>query len=300
MSNKTEHLVERQYGPLLIGVFFNAILYGMLIVQAYVYFHQTNSDSRWTRRIIIILLIAETMNTGLNFGIVWEPLIENFGDFTTDTPLMLATNPVTTSFISATVQIYAGWRIRVLTRSNLLAGFILFLALLSVAAGITSSVYLSLQPSFVAMNEYIWALMAWLTSSAACDVVISVSLVRILVKHKNESLIQTKSVINKIIILTIQTGIITSVAAVAAVLAFIVQKAVHQHATTQLIWDLSLSKLYTNSLLSALNARTRLNKMIDAQNGPSHVCYICFDSGRVPDDSERSRKVDVSFNIGRT
>ncbi|KAK7443792.1 hypothetical protein VKT23_015573 [Stygiomarasmius scandens] len=105
--------------------------------------------------------------------------------------------------------------------------------------------------------------MLWLAASAACDVVISVSLVWFLVKYKRESLSVTDSVATKIMLLVIQTGVITSVAAIVDVITF---KVIQKSATIQFIWDFSLSKLYTNSLLSMLNARVQWNKLLDAQN----------------------------------
>ncbi|KAF5337583.1 hypothetical protein D9758_016836 [Tetrapyrgos nigripes] len=67
--------VGRQYGPLLIGAKLDAILLGVLIVQS------PHRDSRWVRCMVVFLLAAEIINTGLDIGIVWEPLITNFGAY---------------------------------------------------------------------------------------------------------------------------------------------------------------------------------------------------------------------------
>jgi len=89
--------------------------------------------------------------------------------------------PPTQAFISTIVQLYLGWRIRILSRSNLLASLVFFLAFVSFVAGVTSTIFTAVMPSFGQIHKYQSTVMLWLAASAACDVVISVSLVWFLV-----------------------------------------------------------------------------------------------------------------------
>ncbi|THU99470.1 hypothetical protein K435DRAFT_837655 [Dendrothele bispora CBS 962.96] len=266
---------ERMFGPLLIGVLFNATLFGVLAVQAHLYLNWSHSGERWTRYLVIILLVLETLNTGIDFTMVYKGLFKHFGQLTFDIPL-LAANPILISSISTLVQINYAWRIRALTKSNVLAGFIFILALISFASSICGTVFVAINPDWMhGFDKRIFrSLVAWLTTSAICDVVIAIVMVFFLTTHKKDTMPATKSVVNKIIILTIQTGVLTSVAAVADILTFTLIK----ETTFQFIWDFSISKLYTNSLLSMLNAREEWSKTLNAQNdaGSSSVSDIRF------------------------
>ncbi|KAF5341381.1 hypothetical protein D9758_012262 [Tetrapyrgos nigripes] len=231
----------------------------------------------------MVLLIAETVNTGLDFGIIWEPLIRNFGHISPRVPHFLASDPVVTSFISTIVQIYYGWRVRVFTKSNLLAGLVFLLAFVSLASGVTSTILVTLNPEFSDIPKFQWMLMIWLSSS---------------VRYKRDTLDVTVSVANKIILLTIQTGTITSLAAIADVLTFNLIK----NSTIQFIWDFSLSKLYTNSMLSTLNSREEWKKMLEADDGLSGeiISDIAFHSRSNRDTGVASngdgRLSDVDFD----
>ncbi|THU80028.1 hypothetical protein K435DRAFT_873349 [Dendrothele bispora CBS 962.96] len=264
---------EKIFGPLLIGVFFNAILFGVLAVQAHLYFNWNRSGERWTRYLIIVLLALETLNTGVDFAIIYEGLFKKLGQPSLDIPL-LAANPVLISSISTLVQIYYAWRIRILTRSNVLAGFIFVLALISFASSICGTVFTALHPNWGDGfdQNLLRSLITWLTTSALCDVVIAIAMIFFLTTHKEDSMGVTKCVVNKIIILTIQTGVLTSVAAVADILTFTLIK----ESTIQFIWDFSISKLYTNSLLSMLNAREEWSKKLEARNDVESISNVSF------------------------
>ncbi|THU93497.1 hypothetical protein K435DRAFT_799688 [Dendrothele bispora CBS 962.96] len=183
---------ERMFGPLLIGVLFNAILFGVLAVQAHLYLNWNRSGERWTRYLVIILLILETLNTGIDFAMVYQALLKNFGQLNLDIPLL----------------------------------------------------------------------------AAICDVIIAIVMVFFLTTHKKDSMPGVmKSVVNKIIILIIQTGVLTSVAAVADILTF---------------------TLIEESTL--LNAREEWSKTLSAQNDAESVSDMSFVHRDGLADSEENSK----------
>ncbi|KAF7353976.1 hypothetical protein MVEN_01084100 [Mycena venus] len=107
------------------------------------------------------------------------------------------------------------------------------------------------------LPEIITALAVWLTSTAFADLFITGFLVNSLWANKTVIQTQTDSVTDKIIFFTVQTGVLTSFAAVADVLLFLIAPA--YHSSSNFIWDFSLSKI--------LNARTEWNILLAA--GPS-------------------------------
>ncbi|KAK7460810.1 hypothetical protein VKT23_008739 [Stygiomarasmius scandens] len=171
---------------------------------------------------------------------------------------------------STIVQLCLAWRIRILNKSNVLFGGILFFTFSSFVGGVASTVCAALIPEFVRFKQFRWAILTWLSSTAVADVAISAYLVHFLVMNKG-NFKKTDTVINKLIMLTIQTGAITSAAAVADLLTFMLIP----DTTIQFIWDFSLCKLYSNCLLSTLNARTYWRKLLEKPLS-SRVSAISF------------------------
>ncbi|KAE9396357.1 hypothetical protein BT96DRAFT_115262 [Gymnopus androsaceus JB14] len=287
MENE-EAAVLSLFGPIFIGAFLSAILYGALAVQAYFYYQNSTKDAAWIKYLVGFLLLAETVDLVLEVAVIWESLVLNYGSPTIfqELPTMqipwlqfvhfdtsffaVKTHVDLQSVISGVVQIFQGWRIRELTKSNSIFALIALIASGSLAAGTTTTVLVALHPSFVQLQLFKFAFLAWLVASAAGDIVITISLSWFVLLNKTPEFISTNSVLNRIMFLTIQTGLITSVAAVADVLTFTISK----DKTLEFIWAYSLSKLYTNSLLAMLNARVEWNKLLHPPSDETDVHFV--------------------------
>ncbi|KAE9397175.1 hypothetical protein BT96DRAFT_996014 [Gymnopus androsaceus JB14] len=257
-------------GPFVVGSYFNAILYGVLLVQANIYYSTSKGDRLWMRYLVLFLIIAETVDVIADFELIWQPLITENGTSRAleVSPTALRAEPVVTATISTLVEIYMGWRIRKLTSSNLLFGLIAFLAFSSLVGGVSSTILVSLMPEYSQFINFQGAILTWLISSATADIVIAVSLVVYLVKNKG-NFKATDTVIDRIIRVTVQTGALTSIAAISDCLTFVLDS----HSTLQFIWDLPLAKLYTISLLSSLNARAQWQRMLDKDRNTSFIDF---------------------------
>ncbi|KAJ8701333.1 hypothetical protein PTI98_000134 [Pleurotus ostreatus] len=240
------------FGPMLIGVFFNTILYGVLVVQMLLYF-QTYKDSAWIRHFILYLLVLETCNTVFDIAMMYEPLILNFGtpDAITYFPTMIAADPIITVAISTPIQLFVAWRISIISRSWLMPALICILGVISLAGGIWTCITVATIRVFSRKPELHWPALTWLLASAIADALITSTLVYSLYKRKT-GFKDTDNVIERVIRFTIQTGMITALFAILDVVFFLVSP----HTTLNFIWDLALGKLYSNVLMSTLNSRT--------------------------------------------
>ncbi|GJJ06759.1 hypothetical protein Clacol_000955 [Clathrus columnatus] len=231
------------FGPMLIGVFLNAILYG---VGGSISHETTDSrvvmnlfrlsfiskianvprDARWIRYLILYLFICETINTVCDIGMIYEPLVARFGTE------------------------------RAVTRTP-----ILFTAV----GGVGVTVYNGQIPKFTQLADSRWAVSLWLISSTVSDISITICLVWSLVRLTASMLImsdldqkkcrtgveRTDNVINRNIRFAIHTGALTSL---FTLLDFVIFQAA-TNTSTNFAFDFALAKLYTNSLLSTFNAR---------------------------------------------
>ncbi|KAG9311992.1 hypothetical protein JVU11DRAFT_7263 [Chiua virens] len=259
------------YGPMLIGTLLNCILYGATVVQAYIYFQTYKGDKRWMKMFVLYMLIFETLNTACDIGVIYEPLILHFGSpqVLQVAPLLLPASgyrylechheidftdkscedPITTVMISFPVQLFIVWRVKKLTKSIVLPLIISFFAFASFVGGILiSALLISIDFQYSQFHHNDSALIVWLASAAVADTLITASLVHSLLR-KRTGFAATDDVINRIIRLTIQTGMMTAIFAIMDVTLFTLGK------TWNFIWDIPLSKLYSNTILSTLNAR---------------------------------------------
>ncbi|KAJ7925589.1 hypothetical protein B0H13DRAFT_2314387 [Mycena leptocephala] len=240
------------FGPMLLGVILNTLLYGILLVQAFMYYNRYKNDRPWFRYLVFYLVILETVNWVCDIGLIYEPLIIRYGkpEALITSPLMLRVDAVLTVLISTPIQLFIAWRVRVVTRSWVSPVIISILAIISFGGGIATTTVVSIHPDFASFSSFHPEVITWLVSSTACDVFLTASLVRSLWTRKT-NVISTDSYINKIIRLTVQTGFITATAAFLDMLFFIV----FPQTTFNFMIDFGLSKLYTNALISTLNAR---------------------------------------------
>ncbi|KAF5353039.1 hypothetical protein D9757_011861 [Collybiopsis confluens] len=280
-------------GPLLIGAYLSAILYGILIVQASRFINHMHGpifrlhgivlhlifmshgkyevlivvyrDRIVMRYFLIFLLLAETANVATDFLAAWEPLVAQNGSprALEISPTGIHPEPILTSLISTGVQIFMGWRIRMLTSSRLLFGIIIVLAFTSLASGITSTIYLSMLPAYADFSRSDGPIYTWLITATAADVTIAVSMVAHLVRRRGVSP-RTNSVINRIIRMMVQTGVLTSVAAIADLVTYAFSP-IH----LGLFFGKAIHNLFIIKVrfeIGSLNARIELNQMLDQQD----------------------------------
>ncbi|KAJ7473029.1 hypothetical protein B0H11DRAFT_2236574 [Mycena galericulata] len=240
------------FGPLLLGVILNTLLYGIMIVQAFMYYHRYRKDRPWFRYLVLYLVIMETVNWVCDVGLIYEPLIIRYAtpEALLVSPVMLRPDAVLTVLVSTPIQLFIAWRVRVVTRSRILPSIISIFAIVSLGGGIAVTTIVTLRPRFTQFNEFHPEVITWLVSSAACDVFLTSSLVYSLWIRKTK-IVSTDSYLNKIIRLTVQTGSITATGSLLDMILFVVLP----NTTLNFMIDFPLSKLYTNSLISTLNAR---------------------------------------------
>lgn len=249
--------VEPIFGPMLIGVFLNSILYGVFIVQAIIYHQNYKRDPKWIRYLVLYLFICETLNTLCDIGMMYEPLVARFGTerAVTRVPILFTADPMLTVLISTPVQLFVCWRIKVLfklvgARFQAMSAFIAFLSICSFVGGISLSVFNGHIPKFSELGDARWAITLWLVSSAVVDLSITICLVYAFRKCRT-GIKKTDNAMNRNIRLAIHTGAITST---FAILDFLVFQTVPQ-TSANFAFDFALGKLYSNSLLSTFNAR---------------------------------------------
>lgn len=269
------------FGPLLVGVLLGSILYGIVISQTLYYFQvYRKRDALWIHLFILYLLIIETVGTVIQIGIIFEPLILKYGtpQAVAQFPLLLPSGPMLTALVSTPIQLFTAWRIRILTRSWIPTGFLSLLALAAFGGGVYASVETA--QARIVSNKHKLNHPWFLVLVAAADIFMSGCLIYILATRKvnSASTRTTDLIINKIIRLTLQTGCITTAMALGDVICVFVAPGT----ALNFVFDFSISKVYTNALLSTLNARSFIGDSTD----PSTTLPFRFTSYLPPETDD--------------
>ncbi|KAI5896768.1 uncharacterized protein SCHCODRAFT_01151025 [Schizophyllum commune H4-8] len=223
------------HGPMLLGTFFNCILYGISITQTYLYWNSFSKKDAWyISSFVAFLFAADTVHTGFTIGYMYNCLINNFGNgnFLAKADWLFSTDPALTGIIGGTVQIFFAWRVKILTGNIWLALVIVACSAASLLAGIGTAIACGIVPMFADFLKFKVVVALWLAASSVSDVLITITLVYHLRQHRT-GFVSTDSHVDRIIRLTVQTG----------------------EPDMHLMLNFALSKLYTNSLMSSLNGR---------------------------------------------
>ncbi|KAJ6594669.1 hypothetical protein B0H19DRAFT_1096390 [Mycena capillaripes] len=246
--------VELLFGPLLIGVLLSTAVYGIMCVQMLLYYQAYKKDLRWIRYFMLYLFFAETVNLLFEIGIIYEPLIIRYGtpQAVITSPLLFPGDAISIVMVSTPIQLFTAWRISVISGSIVLSLLISVLSIVSFGGALLVTIFTSIRNEFREFQSFSSAVIVWLICSAVCDVLIAIALTYSLATRKT-GFTAVDGQINRIIRLTVQTGAITAIAALADLILFLALP----DTTLNFIPDFPLSKLYTVCLLSTLNARAR-------------------------------------------
>ncbi|KAF9451122.1 hypothetical protein P691DRAFT_773402 [Macrolepiota fuliginosa MF-IS2] len=237
--------------PVLIGTLFNVLLFGIVIAQTYLYFTTYKRDRTWMKLLVLSILVIDTFNTIFNVIYVYECVITHYGELEAlaKATWSLNADPLLTGVIELIVQLFFAWRVHVLTRNWFLVAAVLGCCLAGGVGAFVTTYKALVIPEFARFQEFKNVVIVWLVCSSAADVLIAAILVWYLRGHKT-GFRGSDMIVDRIIRVTMQTGLLTSMVAIADLISYLVDPT-----GTHLIFNLTLCKLYSNSLLSSLNSR---------------------------------------------
>ncbi|KAJ7689672.1 hypothetical protein B0H17DRAFT_1066030 [Mycena rosella] len=243
-------------GPLVLGYMWSYCLYGMLIVQTYFYSEMFPKDSRGIKILVYTMFVMETIFSLFTTIAAWNSYGPGWGDI--DTLLVLDWSwtplPILNAVLAGMAQSFYIWRIWSLMRGHrYIPIFIGAVMVMQVTVCFHYTVIFALAGRKTAELGLISAeVSAWLGGSAACDLLITITLVTILSYQKRHTTFaKTTGLINKMIRFSVETGAITTLAAVCDLTLWLSTREFNIH----FIFFFVLGKLYSNVLMATLNFR---------------------------------------------
>ncbi|RPD54312.1 hypothetical protein L227DRAFT_351086 [Lentinus tigrinus ALCF2SS1-6] len=251
---------EGVMGGLLVSIFFACILYGMTTLQAFMYYQKYPNDIPLLRFLVTAVWILETVHTAFCMQFVYAYLISGFADFANFIAVHWSVGVAIASSVAVAlcVQGYYTWRVYVVSgRFALWSAVIAFCALARVGFGIGSTCLTYIYPNWLQLRELkvgLATVSGGLGAAALVDLLVALTLTFYLKRNRTGFHKESNSMVNKILVYTVNTGAITGAASLVCVLLFAFKK----DSLIFLGFFAIQTKLYANSFLGSLNARTHL------------------------------------------
>jgi len=250
--------LDNTYGALFVAVIVAAELHGVSCLQALYYF--THQKDSWAfKSLVAVVMIFDTVHQAMISYSLYNYLVTNFNN---PLALLYITKVIQVEvfingFTALFVQGFMTWRLWRLSARNLYLTIpvaLLVLGEFGVVLAYTSLSFSLKLRAFTDVERIRSILMAINVLAAAGDILIAVILCCLLHRMRTDFQ-KSNTLINRLIVFTVNTGVITSMFAMASLISYL--------AARDSFWFIAFffctGRVYTNSLLATLNAREFLN-----------------------------------------
>ncbi|KAF7295956.1 hypothetical protein MKEN_01410100 [Mycena kentingensis (nom. inval.)] len=278
-SSSSLPAVDNTLGALQIGVLVSYLLFGITTAQTYTYYNRFKADSTWLKSgvaIVWALELAHALTIGMS---TYFYTITDYGNRVSG---LQNVHPsfIAVIFFTATVTCVCDPAFLHIPHPHALAGGRIIPAILATTSLVATSGTLAVctgnNRTWTAMSAH-WntVILAACSLSVGVDVGIAGRLVHILLQTRQKEFAKTTALVNKIIASTIETGVLTSMCSLATIvfvnlishgLTSKTNQSQYSTMSKTFIWVAILaikSRLFSNSLLANLNARTKLRKLAE-------------------------------------
>ncbi|EPQ56058.1 hypothetical protein GLOTRDRAFT_129258 [Gloeophyllum trabeum ATCC 11539] len=215
--------LDATFALMLIAFFIDAVLYGAGMLLAFQYFTRYPEDPKSSKWIVGTMAFLMTVHICTYFAWGYFAFIQSFSSLTQiDIMPRTAVTQLLAIYIVAFIsQMFFAWRIwRLSHRSVFLTGIPVLLGLLQLSAGIAQTT-LSAEVgrfSLLASTEKVTTTQS--AATAACDLSITVILIT-LFHTSRTGLKRTDTLLNKLIVYSLNRGVLTTLAAFFNMLFFV-------------------------------------------------------------------------------
>ncbi|KAJ7677752.1 hypothetical protein DFH06DRAFT_559940 [Mycena polygramma] len=283
-------------GPFFFGNTLNWLLLGLLWMQVYRYWCNYPKDKVYIKIFVYTVFTIDLLQTGFTTHAAWWFMIQNWGNVSViqSAPRTISAIPIACGLISAPVQLFYAIRIWVLSKRPVTR----VLAILIAALGLAQSLVAIIAAGLLRISSFQANLLKfhphfvfWLAGAFTTDIMIAACMSWILQTAKSSSnarVTQTNGMLNQLILNSVQTGMVTVVAAGVQLALFVKFTDTNYHLAVAYL----LGKLYSNSFMVTLNMRAPRKREL-----PSDSIGMRIQVSRTTDnDSRPTAQEDVLGN----
>ncbi|KAH9981550.1 hypothetical protein BJV74DRAFT_82633 [Russula compacta] len=248
------------YGATFIGLILSAVLYGVTMVQSFLYFcsdHCRQKDRMSMKGFIAALLILDTVHTAFCIRALYWYLIQHFGDINNLNVDMWAMEGQIdlNSSLAFIIQLFYARRLHLLSKRTVCPAIIVVVATVSYASSYVYTFREHVLKLYSRESSLKWVTCVGMGTSTFVDILITVSMCWCLYQ-KRTGFTRTDSILVTLMIFSVNTGLLTSILASASLISYVVSPS---PLLSKAIY-LPLGKCYVNSLLAFLNNRGLIRK----------------------------------------
>ncbi|KAJ3482522.1 hypothetical protein NLI96_g6923 [Meripilus lineatus] len=306
--------VASNLGAIMLGGLFSMFFGGIVTMQVLLYYRLYPQDPKKVKAAIAVIWFLDMLHSAFVIASIWYWLVDNFGDTSIhdSIPWMASITIILTSFITFTVHCFFCHRIYTLSKKRLwivlpiVSPICLFHPpVVDFVSASTCTLPYGLCVGFVfqifrdstslipgnshKFTDFMVSL--GLSMAVAVDMLIAI-VICFFLNRRRTGFASMDGVINSITLYTVESGMITGIAAAASLIAWVTMP----HNLIWLAIHFAISKLYANALLATLNARRvlrgRSQGSSDITERPMPVMF--------PDYSGNSRRAFSAFTFPQT
>ncbi|KAF8162618.1 hypothetical protein B0H34DRAFT_692074 [Crassisporium funariophilum] len=229
-------------------------------------------DSLRSKILVYGVYLLEVLQTVLTTQVGFHAFAEGFGNLGSldEIGLTWLAIPVISGIVAFLAETFYAYRIKILSGSNWVAGFIVLLAVIQLGGGIATAIEIKRTVYFSKLlnTRSLITSGIWNGGSFLCDVTIAIFMTYYLSRgRKNSEIKQTKVLLTKIIRLTIETGTITAaIALINFSLALLPGHPPYWETVASV-----LGKVYSNSMMAVLNSRMSISHETRSEEVDMHM-----------------------------
>jgi len=265
---------DNSIGVLLLGLFINTYLYGLVSFQFISYYNAGFKDPLWIRVMVVVLFIVDTAHAASCVYAAWDMCVTHYGDpsFLLVVTWIVPFTAVSTAFIAMISQSYLIHRLYMLTKNRILVAAALACSICACVSGFYSGTLVGVLGNVKYFDRLSVPVAVWLGSQTIADVIITISLITVLLRSRT-GFRRTDTVVNRLIRGAIQTGFFVSLFAMADLFGFLFDQSSNLYS----VFAMPIGRIYTNTLMDTLNARAHLKTLgispvdLDSETNPTSI-----------------------------
>ncbi|KAM5544700.1 hypothetical protein V8D89_001598 [Ganoderma adspersum] len=289
--------LDNTYGAIMLGTFGGLMMYGLTMHQGYRYMHLPyyKRDATYIKAMVALVLLIETIHSVLSMHACYFYFATNYfhPEVLFHGSWSINLLPVSTGLVIAVSQSFFARRLfKINPRYAPIVAFVVLLLLGELGFTIAATVEAFVQPDLLHFQNFSWMISTALGMVIAADGILTV-LLTIVLHRSRTGFKSTDSMINVLIMYTINTGLLTgTISTISFFMAVF-----YPHTLIDDGLNLFAAKLYANSLLAVLNSRHFLSSCgkTDYEATPSKISAI-HRSDLVSNASDRPSARDALAN----